>query len=147
MTDHLRHALIMLASGIGIPLLATLNAQLGGRIASPVAAAIVLFSVAFLACLLVGLVTGLGGLARLPGQPLHLFAGGLFVAFYVVSVTFIAPKFGVGNAIFFVLIGQLISAAVIDQFGLFGARQQSLTLARGAGIALMGLGVLLTQKV
>ena len=45
MADTLRYALIMLAAGIGIPVLAALNAQLGARIGSPAAAASVLFVV------------------------------------------------------------------------------------------------------
>jgi transporter family-2 protein len=64
----------------------------------------------------------------------------------VLSVTFIAPHFGVGNAVFFVLLGQLISAAAIDHFGLFGARVSSLDATRALGIALMATGVFITQK-
>ncbi|MFT7596247.1 MAG: transporter family-2 protein, partial [Paracoccaceae bacterium] len=79
------------------------------------------------------------------GAPKHLLLGGVLVAFYVLSVTYIAPSFGIGNAVFFVLIGQLISAAVIDQFGLFGAQISPLSLTRAGGIALMGLGVWVTQ--
>ena len=41
--------LIMLAAGVGIPVLAALNAQLGNRIGSPAAAAAVLFIVALCA--------------------------------------------------------------------------------------------------
>ena len=51
------------------------------------------------------------------------------------------------NAIFFVLLGQLVSAAAIDHFGLMGARISPLTLTRATGIALMAFGVLLTQRV
>jgi transporter family-2 protein len=69
------------------------------------------------------------------------------VAFYVLTVTYIAPHFGVGNAVFFVLLGQLISAAAIDHFGLFGAQVSPLGLARAGGIALMAAGVWLTQQV
>ena len=47
---------------------------------------------------------------------------------------------------FFVLLGQLISAAAIDHFGLFGAQVKPLSFMRGAGIALMAAGVVLTQK-
>ncbi|KAF0675440.1 DMT family transporter [Profundibacterium mesophilum] len=145
-TEHFRDAAVMLAAGIGIPVLASLNAALGTRIGAPVAAGAVLFTVALGATLLVGAVTGLGGLQRLAGQPWHLFTAGFFVAFYVLTITFVAPRFGVGNAVFFVLLGQLVSAAIIDHFGLFGARQQSLTAMRALGIALMALGVFVTQK-
>ncbi|MGB1207926.1 MAG: DMT family transporter, partial [Paracoccaceae bacterium] len=79
-------------------------------------------------------------------QPKHLFLAGGLVAFYILSITFIAPKFGVGNAVFFVLLGQLISAAAIDHFGLFGARVSVLTPSRALGVAVMACGVWLTQR-
>lgn len=68
------------------------------------------------------------------------------MAFYVLSITFVAPRFGVGNAIFFVLLGQVISAAAIDQFGLFGAMARPLTALRLGGIGLMVTGLFLIQR-
>lgn len=145
--ETLRYAAVMLAAGVGIPILAALNAQLGARMGSPVAAGTVLFVVAFLAAATVLMLTGgPGPLRALPDQPRHLFLAGLFVAFYVLSITFVAPRFGVGNAVFFVLLGQLLSAAIIDHFGLFGAMVKPFSLTRGAGIGLMAMGVLLTQR-
>lgn len=141
------YALTMLAAGIGIPVLAALNAGLGTRLGSPVAAAAILFVVALCTTLLVLALKGAPALADVVTVPKHLFLAGLLVAFYILSITFIAPKFGVGNAVFFVLLGQLISAALIDHFGLFGARINPLSLSRGAGIALMAAGVFLTQRV
>lgn len=140
------YALTMLAAGIGIPLLAALNAALGTRMGSPAAAAAILFCVALTATLVVLMITGPAALARAAGAPRHLFLAGLFVAFYVLTVTWIAPKFGVGNAVFFVLLGQLISAAAIDHFGLFTAQVSPLTLTRALGIGVMGLGVWITQQ-
>jgi len=141
------YALTMLAAGIGIPVLAALNAGLGTRLGSPVAAAAILFIVALCTTLLVLALKGAPALADVITAPKHLFLAGLLVAFYILSITIIAPKFGVGNAVFFVLLGQLISAALIDHFGLFGARISPLSLSRGAGIALMAAGVFLTQRV
>lgn len=139
-------ATIMLLAGFGIPLLAALNARLGAQIGAPATAAFVLFLVAVAVAGTAMLVTGAKGVSALPAQPKHLFLGGLFVAFYVLSVTYVAPSFGVGNAIFFVLLGQLASAALIDHFGLFGARQTPLELTRALGIGAMIIGVYLTQK-
>ncbi|MDG4647594.1 DMT family transporter [Roseibacterium sp. SDUM158017] len=138
-------ALVMFAAGIGIPLLAALNARLGANLGSPAAAATVLFVVAFLAAGATLLFTGPASLRGLAGQPAHLFLAGLLVAFYVLSITWIAPTFGVGNAVFLVLLGQLVSAAAIDHFGLFGAQVAQVSALRLAGIGLMGLGVALTQ--
>ena len=142
----LTYAGIMLAAGIGVPVLAALNGGLGVRLGSPVAAGAILFALAFALAFAVLMLTGQApALRRMGGIPWHFFLGGVFVAFYVLSVTFIAPRFGVGNAVFFVLLGQLISAAAIDHFGLFGASISPLSLTRAAGIALMALGVWVTQ--
>lgn len=138
---------VMLLAGLGIPVLAALNAALGRVIGSPSLAAAVLFVVAFCTAALVALVTGPGAVARLGLAPAHLFLGGVLVAFYVLSITYIAPVIGVGNAVFFVLLGQLIAAAVIDHFGLFGAQVSPVTLTRVAGLGLMAAGVFVTQQV
>ena len=140
------YALTMLAAGIGIPILAALNAALGQRLGSPIAAGTVLFCVALLSTLVVLLATGTSGLKGVATAPKHLFLAGCLVAFYVLSITWVAPKFGVGNAVFFVLLGQLISAAAIDHFGLFGAQISPLSLTRAGGIGLMAMGVFLTQQ-
>lgn len=140
------YALIMLLAGVGIPLLAALNAALGKHLGSPAAAATILFCVAFAASATVWLTTGARGMALASSAPRHLFFGGLLVAFYVLSVTWIAPRFGLGNAVFCVLLGQLISAATIDHFGLFGAKISPLDLKRATGIAVMALGVWITQR-
>lgn len=137
-------ALIMLAAGIGIPVLAALNAALGQRLGSPIAAGVILFLVALTTTAVVFLVSGASLKGALSAPP-HLFLAGTLVAFYVLTITWVAPTFGVGNAVFFVLIGQLISAAIIDHFGLFGAAQHPLTWARAGGIGVMAAGVFLTQ--
>jgi transporter family-2 protein len=139
------HALIMFAAGVGIPILAALNARLGANIGAPAAAAFVLFLVALVATGATMLVTGPSALVRVAGQPWHLFLAGLLVAFYVLSVTWIAPVFGVGNAVFFVLLGQLCSAALIDQFGLFGAKAVVLSPLRVLRLGTMMVGLALTQ--
>ncbi|SEH14617.1 transporter family-2 protein [Sphingopyxis sp. YR583] len=140
-------AAIMLLTGIGIPVLAALNAGLGLRLGHPMAASVILFSVALLIAIGGAIWTGSMGQVRLSAEtPFHFHLGGVFVAFYVIAVTFIAPRFGVGNAIFFVLVGQLISAATIDHFGLFGAMRSAIDAKRIAGISLMIAGVYLARR-
>ncbi|WP_171227871.1 MULTISPECIES: DMT family transporter [unclassified Ruegeria] len=141
-----QYAAIMLAAGFGIPILAALNAALGKVIGSPTAAAVVLFAIAFAASALVmALFPGFAALSKIANAPKHLLLAGVLIAFYVLSITHVAPHFGVGNAVFFVLLGQLISAAAIDHFGLFGAQVEPLTLLRMGGIAVMAIGVAITQ--
>lgn len=140
------HSAIMLAAGIGIPVLAALNAALGRFIGSPAMAATVLFVVAFMTALIVALITAPQAVAKVASAPKHLLLGGVLIAFYVLSITWIAPIIGVGNAVFFVLIGQMIAAAIIDHFGLFGAQVSPLNITRASGITVMAFGVFLTQR-
>ncbi len=139
-------ALLMFATGVGIPVMAALNARLGTHLGSPWAAAFLLFVAG---AAIAGVVLGITGLPRqgwFVAPPLY-YAGGLLVAFYVLSITWAAPRMGVANAVFFVLVGQIIAAATIDQFGLFGAVKSPLTGIRLLGIALMLVGVFLARRV
>lgn len=145
MGSNLNYAIIMTAAGVGIPILAAMNAALGQKIGSPITAAAILFSVAFLAAWSLSAITGFQGFSQLANQPKYLFLAGLLVLFYVLSITFIAPKFGVGNAVFFVLVGQIISATLIDHFGLFGAAVTQINLTRALGLAMMVGGIGLTR--
>ncbi len=147
MMEQLRLMALMLAAGVGIPVLAALNARLGIGLGSPVTAAAVLFSVALAAS--AGLMLAMDGTARLAGfasQPKVLFLAGLLVAFYVLSVTWAAPRLGLGTAILFVLMGQMISAALIDHFGLIGAKLHLLSPQRMLGLLLMAGGIVLAVR-
>ena len=68
------------------------------------------------------------------------------VVFYVLGMTWIAPKFGVGNAVAFVLLGQIISMAIIDHFGLFSAIYHPISAQRLVGLALMAIGVFMSVR-
>ncbi|TAG30723.1 MAG: DMT family transporter [Rhodobacterales bacterium] len=143
----LRDAGIMLAAGVGIPILAALNAQLGGRIGAPMAAGVVAMSVALVVAVAAVSLTGQArALALVVSQPLWLLLAGVLMAFYLLSITWIAPRFGVGNAEFCVLLGQMLAAAVIDHFGLFGARIVPMNGQRLAGILTMAGGLVLIQR-
>ena len=144
--NMLSYASIMLLAGIGIPILAAMNASLGKHLNSPVAASAFAFFIAFCIALLALLLNDKSFLKEIATAPKHLFFAGTFIAFYVLSITFVAPHFGVGNAIFFVLLGQMLSAAIIDHYGLFGAQVNQLSMMRFSGILVMVFGIWLTQK-
>jgi transporter family-2 protein len=139
-------ALMMCVVGMGIPVTAALNATLGTHIGNPAAASAILFGVGFALTALVLAFIGLPPRHAFAGVPIWSYAAALGVVFYVLSVTWSAPRIGVGNAIFFVLLGQLIAAATIDHFGLFGALKTTLTLKRAIGLAVMAMGVYLAKK-
>ena len=139
-------AAMMLVVGMGIPVTAALNSAMGTHIDSPVAASVILFAVGLVLTGLVLVFVGPPPASAFAGAPWWSFAAAFGVVFYVLAVTWSAPRIGVGNAIFFVLLGQLIAAATIDHFGLFGALRTELTLRRVIGLLVMALGVYFAKK-
>lgn len=135
------------AAGALIPLMAVLNAGLARSTGGIAEATVLLFAIGLLAAFAVSLIVG----ARLPGfgtlssiAPRY-YAGGLIVAFYVLSITFLAPRFGVGNAILLAVTAQLVTSAFIDHFALAGATLRPLTLVRTVGLGIVIIGVVITQ--
>ena len=139
-------ALLMFLTGIGIPIMATFNGGLSVQLGSPVAASLILFGVGGAIAGAILLVTGVPAAESVSFDRPYLYTGGLFVLFYILSITFAGPKMGIGNAVFFVLLGQLVAAAVIDHFGLWGALRYEITPRRVLGIAVMALGVYLARR-
>lgn len=142
MNSPFTYALIMLFAGLGIPIMAALNGSLGSKLQSPVLAATILFTVGWVIALFVLLLTeGLPQNILIKSTPWYLFCGGAFVAFYVLGITWVAPRFGVANAVSFVLLGQLIAMTVIDHFGFVDVPQYSITGQRAVGLLFMAVGV------
>lgn len=136
---------LMLVAGFGIPVMAALNAAVGQKLGSPIAAVLLLCIVATVAAgaLFLLLPRPDWSSFALPSLP-QLFAGVLFIL-YIGSITYAAPKIGLGNAVFFVLFGQLVCAAAIDHFALLGAAEAPLSAKRALGLAFMAAGVYLAR--
>jgi transporter family-2 protein len=141
------YALAMLAVGLGIPMFAALNGGLATRLQNPMLASTValLAALGIVASTLL-LTQGLSTLKFDASIPLRFYLGGVFVAIYILGMTWVAPRFGVGNAIAFVLLGQLISMSLIDHFAWFGAAHHQITAQRALGLALMTVGVFLSVR-
>src|SRR5687768_14912185 len=112
---------LALLSGALIPVQAAANAALSKALHGNVPfAALTLFLVAVGATAVVLVVAGapVPAAAELRAAPWWSYTGGLIVAFYVLTITFLAPRLGVGSAIALVVTGQVLAALAIDHFGL-----------------------------
>jgi len=139
------YVLLMCVAGFGIPVMAALNGGLGTKLDSPAFATFILFLVGAVVSLIYLIL--FGGSTKFPVEesiPIVFYMGGLFVAFYILSITWVIPRFGVANAISLVLLGQLLSMTVISHFGLLGALQSTISGQRVTGLAFMIVGVYLT---
>ncbi len=141
------YAIIMIIAGIGIPLMAALNTGLGGKVQNPALATVILLTVGLFASVVVLFISGeeVSSPFR-PTIPAYYYLSGFLFVFYISTITWVAPKFGIGNAIAFVLLGQLISMSVIDHFSLINSIHYPLTWQRTIGLLLMMAGVYMVVK-
>lgn len=146
MWNHSSQAAWAFAAGAGIPIMASLNGSLSRALGSAMAACVVLFAVGLVCAAAALLASGTAGaLTQIIHSPWHLALGGVIVAFYILSVTILAPAFGVGNTILFVMIAQILVSAAIDHFGLFGAVVRPVGAVRATGLLLMIAGLAVAQ--
>lgn len=133
-------------AGAGIPLIGILNSGMARTVGNPVSATAVMFAVALLVAFGASLpFYGIAGYAQISLAPLSSYGAGLLIGFYALSATIIIPRFGTGNFIAFILIAQLVTAAVIDQLGLFGMLKQPIGSLKAAGLLLIVVGIALMQ--
>lgn len=132
-------------AGVLIPAMAALQGTLGRTIASPLYAALIAVGMSFLAmgAVLAVLRPALPGSDLFAAVPPLAWIGGIAMAFYATSATFLAPRFGVGNFIMCAVVAQLAASTLIDQFGLFGAPVYPVDAKRIAGLVLLGAGTVL----
>ena len=141
------YAVLMIFAGMGIPVMAALNAGLGGKLQNPALATIVLVIVALFAAIALMFVTaGISFTTPPKSTPMYFHMAGILFMFYISTISWVAPKFGFGNAITFILLGQLVSMCVIDHYSLFNAVQYSFSWKRLLGILLMLSGIYLIVK-
>ena len=142
-------ALLALVSGALIPVQAASNAALSHSVGGNVPfAGMALFLVATAATGLTMLASGkaLPALDDLRGAPWWTYSGGVIVAFYVLTITFLTPRLGVGTAIALIVTGQVLAAVAIDHFGLMRSLTVPLSPTRMIGATLMVIGVFLALK-
>lgn len=137
--------LIATAAGIAAAFQAAANAGLSSRIGLG-AALVVNTSIVLLGTILLYLVRGPHGSIFAAGTPWTLYLGGVCGFILLSSLAFVFPRIGAAVAIALVVLGQGVAALAIDHFGLMGMPKEPVTLARLAGLLLVGGGVVLLRK-
>jgi len=148
MKNDLVYLGLALITGALIPIQAATNAAFSKSIGNPLTTGLMVFIIGLIGMLLFILVsrTALPTPGQLAAAPAYSYIGGIIVATYVVMITILAPRIGVGTAIALIVTGQIICAVLIDHFGLFNVTPRSLDLTRLAGVLLMIGGIYLVMK-
>jgi transporter family-2 protein len=81
-------------------------------------------------------------LARIP---LYAWVGGVCGVIIVAGIVFLARPLGAAALVMLILTGQLITALIIDHYGLFGFDTRALSLPRVCGVLLLIAGAALVK--
>lgn len=148
MKNDLIFLILALITGALIPIQAATNASFSKSIGNPLLTGLMVFIVGFAGMTLFILLsrTSFPTKQQIVSAPLYGYLGGLIVAAYVVMITVLVPRIGVGTAIGIIVTGQIICAVIIDHFGLFNVAVRSADLTRITGVVLMIGGVYLVMK-
>jgi transporter family-2 protein len=148
MKNDLVYLGLALITGALIPIQAATNAAFSKSIGNPLTTGLMVFVIGLIGMLLFILAsrTALPTPGQLAAAPGYSYLGGIIVATYVVMITILAPRIGVGTAIALIVTGQIICAVLIDHFGLFSVTPRSLDMTRLGGVLLMLGGIYLVMK-
>lgn len=142
--------LVLLAIGLGagatIALQSIINAALGKRAGNLGSVLIVtLVSIAFVTVLIL-IVPSSANLRDLPGPAEWvLYLGGIFGILIVLAPVILIPRVGTTSTVTAIVVGQLVTALIIDQFGLFGMPRIEASVGRVVGLVLLLTGAFLLR--
>lgn len=137
--------LLMFVSGALVAIQSPINTALSKNIGR-FPAVLVSFSTGTLLVALVTLFLRSGNLAAVVRVPAWQLLGGALGTAFVASFVVAVPVIGVSRAVLAGLLGQILTAVVVDQLGLFGTDPRPATPTRMFGIALMGVGLFLANR-
>ncbi len=132
--------LLAALSGILMALQGSLNTALGKVVGLLEGTFVVhvVGSLVAMGLMLAGL--GQGGLAQFREAPWYTYLGGVLSVGIIYLVAASISKVGVASATTSIIVGQVLTAAVVDHFGFFGLEPLPFSLWRGLGILLMAGG-------
>ena len=138
------YLIIALAAGVALATQSAINTQLAKAMSGEaVIATFISFAVGTIVLFFIAWVkTDLwGNLSAIPSQPWLKLIGGILGAIVVFTTVLLAPKLGITAMLFFIIVGQLITAATIDHFGLIGMPIREVNITKFIGLIIVAFGL------
>jgi transporter family-2 protein len=146
MRSYLILAVWSFLAGAGIPLIGVLNSGIARSVGNPFAATAIMFAIAMSVALGTTLLMfGFPTVSELRSAPPVGYTAGLLIGFYALSATVIIPRFGAASFIAFILIAQLLTSAIVDQFGLFGMTRRPVDAMKLVGLIIIATGIAIME--
>ena len=138
------YLIVALAAGVALATQSAINTQLAKAMSGEaVIATFISFAVGTIVLFFIAWVkTDLwGNLSTVPSQPWWKLIGGVLGAVVVFTTVLLAPKLGITAMLFFIIVGQLITAATIDHFGLIGMPIREVNITKFIGLIIVAFGL------
>lgn len=138
------YLIIALAAGVALATQSAINTQLAKAMSGEaVIATFISFAVGTIVLFFIAWVkTDLwGNLSAIPSQPWWKLIGGVLGAVVVFTTVLLAPKLGITAMLFFIIVGQLITATTIDHFGLIGMPNREVNITKFIGLIIVAFGL------
>ena len=138
------YLIVALAAGVALATQSAINTQLAKAMSGEaVIATFISFAVGTIVLFFIAWVkTDLwGNLSTVPSQPWWKLIGGVLGAVVVFTTVLLAPKLGITAMLFFIIVGQLITATIIDHFGLIGMPIREVNITKFIGLIIVGFGL------
>ena len=135
-------------AGAALAVQSGLNAQLRVALSNPILAAFISFFTGTIALALLLAVSkqALPALSVYSTISWYKFVGGLLGVFIVTNAIVSVQEIGASNMYVLIIAGQLITAVIMDHFGILGLKQNPVTFQKIAGILLLVVGAYLVNK-
>ena len=134
--------------GVAMTIQSGINAQLHSGLHHPVLSAFISFlgGLLVLSILLIIMRQPLPGANAFGQLKWYHYTGGLFGAFIVYAVLVSVHRIGAANMFVLIVGGQLITAVIMDHFGMLGMKESPVTTQKLLGILLVIAGAWLVNK-
>ena len=143
------YVVLAAAIGAGVVVQASINGELRTLIGDPYRTALVSTTVSTISLLLLSVIV-----YRRPVPANHVFAdapwwmwvGGILGAIYVAAAAILVTRLGSAVMFTLIILGQLITAVVMDHYGMIGLDKHPVSLPRVVGITMVLLGVIVVRR-
>lgn len=140
--------LLPLVAGVAMSIQSGVNGQLRAALGQPLMAAFLSFLSGTVTILLLLLLTRtpLPGLQQLSGVEWYKFTGGALGVIVVTFVILSVHQVGASNMFVLIVAGQLLTALLMDHFGILGLTINTVSFQKVAGMLLVVAGAYLVTR-
>jgi transporter family-2 protein len=145
MLENLGAVLIGLLGGIAVGIQTPMSGTMGQRVGS-ISASLIIHVGGALVSLIILLMRGGENIGQWRSLPVYTLGAGVFGVILYLTINVSFPKVGATTAIVLIIVGQLITGLVIDQFGLLGVTARPIDLSRAVAVVLLFSGAFLIAR-